>query len=897
MVCRESSISPGRGDMFPFKVQAGDDKSAASENTRMKKYALSALIISVVLINSTKNLQSAGMTVSENNSIAFTGEIIERIIKDPSGKEIPDYLEKLTGLAPAAGRDRISSVLKEAVTKLQGSGKSEEPLIQLYRICIDTIMRDYSESGKHFSVIRKWNRSGPWKIYGRPDIGYQFQPEKVYKTEDIEKGKDVTTDESGTLFPFRYDHRNDETVYATSSFESSGKTVLWLQSDAGYKLIINGREIFRNENSGRSVVRAFVLSGARGYTIQLKLESGPESISPRLRCLVTDEKNNPFRIAGSGKFFTNNFTAEKVFAAEDTEKDVIPEAQLLTGSMRELVCRGGYRSAYSAGLDIVEKFPFYWGVYNELIPLLDLMNRDEEFFSFIGRFRKNFPDSDICNRWLADFYMTRDSGKFKETAAAMRPEDLSVIAAESYFYMLCGEKRYSAAVDFALKINAGSRLSRSIPDAVRESGDYEGWRKKLLSEAAAGGDPYFYYALGLSEIRDGLDPVMYWDKGGTLDEDRCLMRDLSDIYENGILADNDFYTGQYTDMHPEFGSNAKKRKIVIDISESGRVFLTGEDIIPSGKKIKAEKTSGGLNKFSDGGITASVPYFKGVKILYVLTAKDGLPVPVQFSSKGIEQNRLAVSYKCSGDEEFSVIRYSGEPDPGDDIFSLVKDLVLKNSDEEVSQLEYEVIYRGDQTPLVNYNGKPLAAGKRSDGVVKFETKERFSGESREQVISGIFRFSSDKAFALWYRNVIAFSSERFNIGGSPLPLKEDLKGKVDSVHFSVMSSVAGEGSVNFNPRKMQAVLSSGRGTVEEKTLLARNILEKNGIISYVSFTKNRRGLIEKILLYVPENRNRGYWLDFYGEGISNNMESGSEALVITGEGYQTFKVNPETCIR
>ena len=112
-----------------------------------------------------------------------------------------------------------------------------------------------------------------------------------------------------------------------------------------------------------------------------------------------------------------------------------------------------------------------------------------------------------------------------------------------------------------------------------------------------------------------------------------------------------------------------------------------------------------------------------------------------------------------------------------------------------------------------------------------------------------------------------------------------------------MSSVSGRGDISFGPDEMNSVLRSGEGTVEERTLLAKVILEKNGIKSFISFRKNRDGLIEKIMLYVPEKRDSGYWLDFYGDGILEKMESGYEALVLTGEGFETFPVNPETCIR
>ena len=863
----------------------------------MKGYNLFAVMLSAVLIFNTESIFSADIPDLENSSIALAGELSSRITKNPAGRDVAVYLEELIDLAPAAGRDKISGILKDAVKKLEIEGKADDPVIQIIRLSIDILEGGCSESKKNFSIIRKWNLSGPWRIFGNADIDYRFSPEKVYKISDIEKGRNVSAEENGVLYPFKYNHGDDETFYATSSFESTGRTVVWIQSDAAYKLVINGRDVYRNKTGGKNVIAAFALNGARGYTVQVKLQSGGIDCHPCFRGMITDEKNRPVIISSNSIFFTGNFTAEKMFSPGETGKTVSREAAVSTGRMKDLVRSGNYRDGYKLGLTIIEKFPSYSGIYNEFIPLLDKMNREDEFSASVKKFRKNFPDSMMYNRWLADFYMTRDKEKFTEIIKTAQQADLSEIAVETYFYMLCGEKKYSLAIEFGLKMNADSRFSDLVPEVIRQSGDNELWRKKLLEGAAARGDAAFYYALGLAEMQIGLDPVMYWNKGYSLDDDHGLMRDLSDIYENSILSGNDFYTGQYTDLHPEFRWNAKKRKITIHISESGRVFLNGEDIIPPRGKIRNLKFQDDAVEFSSGEMRTTVPYFKGVKILYVLTAKDGLPAAVSFNSRLTENRMFTVNYKYSGEEEFSVVKFSGELESNGDVFSVVKELILKNRDEKISELDYEIICDGNFTPHVNYKGISLTAGKYSDGVIKFEVNDKFSEDQGKDVITEISRFPSDKFFALWYKNIINFSSKDFKGGDFEISGKNDLESKIRGIHFNIMAAVSKDGFINFNPRILDSVLSSGKGTVEEKTLLAKVILENKGIMSYVSFKKNRDGLIEKILLYVPENRDRGYWLDFYGEGILNNTESGSEALVITGEGYETFTVNPETCIR
>jgi hypothetical protein len=399
-------------------------------------------------------------------------------------------------------------------------------------------------------------------------------------------------------------------------------------------------------------------------------------------------------------------------------------------------------------------------------------------------------------------------------------------------------------------------------------------------------------------MRRGLDPVMYWAKSYALAGNPGLMKDLSDIYENSIIAPNDIYNGVYTDHHPEFGWNGKKRKVSIHIFESGRAILKGEDTVPPGRKLRGEKNSQGGIEFSSGEIRTGLPYIDGLKILYVLTAKDGLPAAVDFESGPVRNNRAELKYKCSGEEEYSIIKYSAEiPEEQSDPFKIIKDLVLKSAGENISWLEYEVIFHGSNVPVVSYNGKSLSGSKKDDGEVRYSVKERFSKNDEKSAVTGISGFSSDAVFAEWYRGLLNYTERSFLQSNIEFSDKDSFKDIISNVHLHILLSVLKTGNIDFNPRRADYVSDTGKGTVEERTHLAKAILKNRGIKSNIAFVKNRTGLIDKILLYVPDNMGRDYWLNFYGEGISDIIEPGSVAIVITGDGYNTIPVNPETCIR
>ncbi len=862
----------------------------------MKLNGMFFLLTAALLLNSAVLI--ADVPPVENNSVTLASDLSSKILSNPSGEFVPDYTDKLMEIASAIGRAKIAGVLNQAAKKLESNGNTGNLSYKILKLSIDELEFNRTESLKNFSIIRRWNISGPWKKYGIPDFDYQFSPEKVFKIEDIEKGRNIIAPESGVFFPYKLIHEKDETLYAVNSFASETGIILWIQSDSEYKLIINGREIRQRKSNGKKTTEAFALNGARGYTVLVKMQSGTENHQPFIRGMITDEKFKPVQLKNSDVVFNYSFTSKIILNSDKLDGSVHREASILTGRLRELVNSGNYIEGYKTGSVITEKYPFYSAAYGEFIPLLDIMNRDNEFLIKIEKFRKLFPDSDLHYRWLADFYRSRDKDKFMELMKTIPINYFSEESVEWYLHLLCGEKKFSEALKLCDLLKEMPSYRHIIPEVLKAAGEKDLWRSSLLEGAALRNEAYFYYALGLSELQNGLDPVMYWEKGHSLDEDAGLMRDLTGLFENGILGTNDFYKGEYTDLHPEFRWKAKKRKISIHIFESGRIIIDGEDLIPSGNKLLDEKYSKGGSEFSSGEMKSSIPYFKDLKILYVLTAKDGLTSSVDFKSDLSEKDTITVRFKCSGEEEFSVVKYSGEyRKDKKDVFSLLKNLVLKSKDENVSELDYEVFCHGSLIPLVRYNGESLSSGRYSGGIIRFWNNEKLSDSDNDSIVAEISRFSSGDVFAGWYSNVISYSGKVSSEKISGLPEKENLTQFVRGLHFYIMSSISKTGEVDFSPRRSETVLLHGYGTVEERTLLAKAILEAKGIKSYVSFRKSKEGLIDKMLLFVPENRGSGYWVDFYGESISDKMESGYDAIVITGEGYETFPVNPETYIR
>jgi hypothetical protein len=832
----------------------------------------------------------------ENNSIVYATWLADKIIENPFSENILDHAAGLVNLAPYTGRKKIITVFDDAVKKLQGNEDRDKINSQVMNLLADELESGYTRCIKNFSVINRWNVSGPWTRYGLPDYNYDYQPEKSVKIENIEKGKTFLTGNGGEIRPFKILHRAGETAYITSSFSCEEGINLWVMSDSSYRLIVNGRQLIENDIGLRKEIKAFSLRGAKGYTIQLKVMSRDEDHHPCFRVMVTDEKNKAVSINYTSSMFNYSYTAEKLFSFAENEKKQTCKAAVLTCEMNEHIASGNYYSAYKLGISITSRYPLYAAVYEKFMNLLDIMNRDDEYRKTLEAFRKYFPESEVYLTWLAEFHSSRNIEEFTKIMKIIPSRRAGYNTVLSYINMLCGEKKYSEAIELCLSAEKYPGLKLLIPRIKRESGDLNSWRNALLKGISGKNEADYYYDLGLAEMFTGLDPVMYWKKGLYAGENPPLLRDISDIYENSILESNDYYKGIYTDFHPEFLWYCKKRKISLHVLDSGKIFFEGEDIIPSGKRVRKMKFADSGLEFTGTEIKALLPCIKGLKVIYVLSASGGLPSVTHFRTEINKLGGLTVKYNVTGTEEFSVIKYSGEYTGDNNFFMLANGLTLKSENEKMSDLEYEVFIKGDFIPRICYKGNIMSGTKTDEGLFRNFVKDRFADDDNSAVNSEIYRFSSDAVFSKWYYGIISgmgrYKNIPFNIQGA-LNFLELVK----KIHFHVMASVSKSGDINFNPRRPDHVLRQGKGTVEEKTHLAKIILENKGIKPFISYLKNSRGFPEKILLFVPEKKGKGLLLDFYGDNPANESITGKEAFIITAEGYEKISVNNYVYIR
>lgn len=831
----------------------------------------------------------------DSDTAAYAEWLGKRIIEKPSDDDTSFFINRLLDLAPAAGERTVSDIFKAALKNMDGRKEKNWINARLMMTGIDNLDRDSRYCSDNFSILRRWNISGPWKRYGRADALVRFQPETAINIGGIERGRNTIAPAGGEIFPFRLEGVDFETVYATASVTARGAIVLWIGSDAGYTLYVNGRELYRRSFKKQQSTDIFSLRGGKGYTIQLKLQREEKSANPSFRAMISGDGDIPADIKGSGDIYSYSFTSERLGISGMETPGKTGRAAEQTENLRRLVRCLKYQAAYKHGAAALKEFSSYYPLYCEYIPLLDMMNRDDEFLAAVDDYRKKFPSSQKYKSWLADFYMTRDSAKFSELMKSNPAQYHSEISVRSYIYMLCSEKKFAEAEVWCRSLKGRGDIQLMIPEIIRASADEKKWKRSLLQYTYDPGVLSAYYYLGLSELVANLDPVMYWNKGFSLGVLPELLRDISIVYENGVIAGNEFYKGDYTDLHPEFERDAKIRKITVHIFNSDSIYIEGEDLVPSGGRINGKKYADDGLEYHSGEVITSVPYFQGVKVLSVFTARDGLPAGMDFSTNISADDRLTVRYKTSG-EEFSAIRYTGKfTGSSEDIYSLATDLNLKNPSEYISSVELNVICHREFIPDLKYNGAELKSSRLPGGETLLSSETATLRNSDQKISLSIIRFGSDRDFALWYRGILCWVDRSFPVN-EIFADNSQLENIVRGIHADVINGIVKRGGVNFNPDIAERVLADRRGTVEERTYLARMLFANRGIKSFIAFRKNGNGGADRILLYVPEGIKRGYWLDFYCDYKSDNQK-GFNALVITGDGYETVPVNSDRYIR
>lgn len=763
-----------------------------------------------------------------NDTLTLYKELSSELMKDPAGVNSYRNIIKLLELSRDAGRVKTAKLFRECAARIKHKGAENNPV---YFVLINSA--EHLENGPDcsdslYKGIDTWLLCGPWQKFGRPDLYYPFPPESGAGFSGF---KSIKSRQHGSrIYPFGFISERRGIVYAAASFSTDVPVRIWIISNTGYRLFVNRVEVMRSGIRGDESLSGITVNGSRDYTLLLKIADNRNSGDPFFRVIITDLNNKEIKPDITGANNSGNFGHEEIFSS-----------------------------------DRIKSLPGF----HAITPMHVRDERESEFTEIIAGYRERFPDSDYYLKWEADFYRSRDEKKFSGAMEKIHLLYCDHDAARAYIKLLAdkGEKR--AARRYAEKFEDLPSFRAVTAEVEKSLSTPVQWRKNLLEKASATGDPLYFYYMGNAEMDAGLDPVLYWEKGLSIRGDMREMREAADTFENGGGKGSLFYSGGYTDFHPEFLWNGIKRKVTVRIFANGKYMAECEEIIPA---ALAEKGEFSLIKLKD------------IRVLYALRCSGGEAAPLEYEISEKDKS-VSVKVKKTGKADFLVLKYTGYSVYDQYPFYIMKDIELKHGGEDISEVMLEIISEGIK-PSVTFMDKTIyGQSSGNEGETVYRISEKFNYKNSEKAAASAAFKPDDRAFSLWYNSM--FKVLKSSVGKEDLPEPEqgDIRIKTAAVKEYISKNYSVETGLSFEPRTPAEVIYSQKGTSEELAILASVILEKAGVKGFIAFIREKGHSVSETgeaALYIPESKGRGNWLRF----TDRNNYKHAEALLIKGDSFE-----------
>ncbi len=808
----------------------------------------------------------------EDNSLIQYKDLSEELVNDPSGKNSYLYIVKLAELSTELGRETTADLFRrcaEKISAVEGTKPAQEFVLNYYA---GLLVNGPVAADKEYAGFSKWRVSGPWHKYGAPDLYMPFTPETAGNFDDFRVVK--TGEAGGVFFAFGNIPERIGTAYAAASFTSADPVRVWVASNSRYRLFINGVEAAGPGSSGEFSLSGVEAHGARGYTILVKISDNREGDDPWFRVVLTDAENRVIRPEVSGERFRGAVVIEKIFSSESVNNR---NGFHGSGKIRNIVdsIKGDEGRAFETASSFLKDYPVCGEIYHAVIPILIKQNKRDEFLSLVADYRKRFPGSDYSYKWEAEFYRDSDLDKFSEAMDKLHPLYCAQKLADRYMKFLTDKKGISAAKRYSSRTADVPSLRPVKAEIIKVDFSSDNWRKYLIGRIAATGDPLYYYLMGNADMERGLDPLLYWEKSLSIRSDMRDAREAADIFENSGGKGSEFYSGRYTDLHPEFLWKGVKRNVTVRIFADGNYMTECEDIIPKELAVKGEFKL--LN-------------LKDLRVLYVLGCSNGEPLPLKHEAAVTPEGDTSVKFSFDENQGFAVIKYTGYSAPERLPFNIFSAMELKREDEDVSEVNLKIISLGD-IPTITFMDKKVT-GERGDkpGEMEFSVSGRFNFRDNEKAYASASIVSTDREFAKWYGGLVKVVKGA-GVHGEELPVfKGDIRSRISAVRKYMSENFRVIRGNNSEPCFPDDVIRSGEGTTGELAILSSFILERSGVRGVIAFIREKGENIttdSEAGIYIPESKGRGHWIRFTDWKKYKN----AEALVIRGDGFEIIPVS------
>ncbi|MCP4138654.1 MAG: DUF3858 domain-containing protein [bacterium] len=602
--------------------------------------------------------------------------------------------------------------------------------------------------------------------------------------------------------------------------------------------------------------------------------------------------------------------------------------------------------AYREGERLIEQSPNYLLGYIDFLDFLEELDYEKEFEEYLALFKKKFPHSVYPLYAEARYCKTRDRKRYIAVLEKTRTLKISPSIIKKLGQAYAWQGNYSGSASLFTRYNYNNEFTGNIVDNHIKKGDYSKARKLVLQRVSRTSLPSLYYKLGLIDSLKKSDPLMYWQKVLALNPS---LFDLSeyvsylstreitqpfaryiDESKKTLTPQNLFNSKKIDPAYPatvlyknrifllqEWGSNRVYCEDIIYLANERGVDQWGEYRIPyKGKfypiRVRVYHKDGrysdsyGMQKI-DGVTYLNLSSLKKDSIIHISYVVNN---PVKSPRKSLFFS-IPFTYLQNYNEPVEKILIKVvAPEKTNLSFYLKGSSAAKPEIMRAAELDREKKTGGWQVRAVPEEGKMIYSIELSG--LKAIDRESFIGSSLTALPNFSFTtMNTFKDFITWYNGLLR---------GKDMPLtrelvetlkKEIIKDQststlevIKKVYDFVSREIDLQKNVLYYPERPHNVLAKKRGTVEDKAILAKAILESLGIRSYIAFTGKQywpdfNGFISpyvfsNILLYVPLDLENSLWIDFsskyYRCGMVTGGIEGSKAHILLKKNFEIKKV-------
>jgi hypothetical protein len=555
---------------------------------------------------------------------------------------------------------------------------------------------------------------------------------------------------------------------------------------------------------------------------------------------------------------------------------------------------------------------FYLPFRNDYIDLMKRMGYDSEFFQEVESLGRDFPSSLLPLKHMAEYYIENDAGRSLELYGELIKKERTVKNI-SAAVRLCRDKGdYAGALRLIGQYDYDNDLIKEKIDVLIDAGDIDRAKSVINDAMSLKDDPAYRLKLGLIElIRDG-DPAAHWKAVLKENPSNFHLEEflrylaggkLTNPFENYSARDGDLAPPGTGEKHVQ-SSVILYRGRVFRLNSDGGSMAYCDDVIYLGDQKGIEKWGeykvpyrGELHPVrirayhADGSYSDSynVQKINGDSYINLSSLKEGTTV------------------------RLSYILVNPVTEPRRSEFFSVPPAAVCDYDDNLRRFFLAVIAPKSMTVNFFPGGGLKVESKELDGSVIYSAElKNHDPVSSEEFMGGRLNYLPFFAFSTmtdmgdltaWYNGLLRGvfdADEDFCKKFSGRDAEDTLR----RVYDFAAREIELKGGTMFFPERAADVLYNKYGTAEDKAVLAKAILDRLGMTSYIALAAREGqpdpgtfvspGIFSDVLLCAIPDDKPLVWMDFssrhFAVGTVDESLAGRSAVVLIGDRHEIRKI-------